>query len=56
MIEVGEWNESIIDVYYPYEVRFKERFALRNPRKLHHRQCMCEERGHGYSLECKIEF
>jgi hypothetical protein len=38
------------------ETRFEELFLLRNPRQLHHRQCMCEEQGHGHSGRCPIEF
>ncbi|MDH4358662.1 MAG: hypothetical protein OEV37_01775 [Candidatus Berkelbacteria bacterium] len=39
-----------------YEVRYLERFNLRNPRKLYRRQCMCEEPGHNHEGRCKIEF
>ena len=39
-----------------YEVRLKERLALRYPRKLYHRQCMCEEIGHDHNGKCKNEF
>ncbi len=38
------------------EARFKELFNLRNPRKLYHRQCMCEESGHDHEGRCKNEF
>ncbi|MCX6809234.1 MAG: hypothetical protein NTZ65_00540 [Candidatus Berkelbacteria bacterium] len=39
-----------------FNVRFKERFEMRNPRKLYHRQCMCEETGHGHDGKCPNEF
>jgi hypothetical protein len=39
-----------------YDVRYKERFALKNPRKLWHRECMCKESGHDHSGPCKNEF
>ena len=38
------------------DVRYKELFRLRNPRKLYHRQCMCGETGHGHSGKCPVEF
>ena len=37
------------------ETRYRELFNLRNPRKLYHRQCMCEESGHGHEGRCKNE-
>ncbi len=39
-----------------YNVRFMDRFRTRNPKKLHHRQCMCEESGHDHEGRCKNEF
>ncbi|MDH4358375.1 MAG: hypothetical protein OEV37_00285 [Candidatus Berkelbacteria bacterium] len=39
-----------------WEERFKGLFSLRNPRKLWHRQCMCEETDHDHSGPCKNEF
>ena len=39
-----------------YDIRLKERFALRNPRKLYHRECMCEEQGHDHYGRCSNEF
>ncbi|MBU0648195.1 hypothetical protein KJ855_03365 [Patescibacteria group bacterium] len=36
--------------------RFADRIALRNPRELWHRQCMCEESGHGHEGRCEEEF
>ena len=39
-----------------YEVRFQERFNMRNPRKLYHRQCMCKEKDHNHEGKCKVEF
>jgi len=39
-----------------YNIRHKERLTLRNPRKLYHRECMCEETGHDHDGRCKNEF
>jgi len=39
-----------------YEERFLERFKKMNPNELHHRQCMCEEEGHGHSGRCPNGF
>jgi len=39
-----------------YLERFNQLFSLRNPRKLYHRQCMCEETGHGHNGRCGVEF
>jgi hypothetical protein len=39
-----------------FNVRYLERFDLRNPRKLYHRQCMCEENDHGHEGRCPVEF
>ena len=39
-----------------YDVRMQERFNLRNPNILYHRQCMCEETGHNHEGQCKVEF
>ncbi|MDH4358661.1 MAG: hypothetical protein OEV37_01770 [Candidatus Berkelbacteria bacterium] len=38
------------------EIRYEELFKKRNPRKLHHRQCMCEESGHDHGGRCPVEF
>jgi len=48
-------NNIPIPVLHP-DVRFKKLFALRNPRVLYERQCMCEESGHGHEGRCKEEF
>ncbi|MDH4358697.1 MAG: hypothetical protein OEV37_01960 [Candidatus Berkelbacteria bacterium] len=39
-----------------YDVRYKERFKMRNPKVLHHRQCVCEEQGHEHEGRCENEF
>jgi len=39
-----------------FNVRFKERFDMRNPRKLYKRQCMCEETDHDHDGRCTNEF
>lgn len=39
-----------------YIERYKELFVKRNPRKLHKRQCMCEQLGHDHEGRCKVEF
>lgn len=39
-----------------FDVRHKDRLALRNPRKLYHRQCMCDESGHDHPGKCPNEF
>ena len=39
-----------------FDVRHNERFAMRNPRKLYHRECMCKESGHNHEGKCKVEF
>ncbi|MBU0647577.1 hypothetical protein KJ855_00180 [Patescibacteria group bacterium] len=36
--------------------RHEERFGLVNPYQLWHRQCMCEEVGHGHEGRCRVEF
>jgi hypothetical protein len=36
--------------------RYQERFNKRQPRKLCHRQCMCEETGHDHIDRCPNEF
>ncbi|MBI5621388.1 hypothetical protein HY933_00795 [Candidatus Falkowbacteria bacterium] len=36
--------------------RHLERIALRNPRRLYHRQCMCEQSGHQHTGKCAVEF
>ena len=38
------------------DVRHREQQKLRNPRKLYHRECMCEETGHDHEGHCKNEF
>jgi len=37
------------------KVRYEERFALRDPLKLYHRQCLCEEADHGHEGRCESE-
>jgi hypothetical protein len=49
-------NNKIALPRYHYTVRFDERLKYQNPRKLYHRQCMCEEQGHGHEGRCKNEF
>ncbi len=39
-----------------FECRHKERISKRNPRKLWHRQCMCEKENHGHEKNCQNEF
>jgi hypothetical protein len=39
-----------------YSERYKELFALRNPRVLYKRRCDCEEPGHGHEGRCTNEF
>lgn len=39
-----------------YDVRYKERFEMRNPKALTHCQCMCEDVSHGHEGRCKNEF
>ena len=38
------------------ECRYKKRFAIRSPRKLWHRSCMCEKKNHDHAEKCKTEF
>jgi len=38
------------------ECRHKKRFAIRLPRRLWHRSCMCEKGNHGHDGKCKTEF
>lgn len=38
------------------DCRFYERIALRNPRRLWHRQCVCSLGGHDHAGQCKNEF
>jgi len=38
------------------ECRHKRRFALRPPRKLWYRKCMCEKENHDHGEKCEIEF
>ncbi|MEI6581113.1 MAG: hypothetical protein WCO07_03010 [bacterium] len=38
------------------ECRYKKRFAIRLPRKLWDRTCMCEKSNHSHSGKCEIEF
>jgi len=44
-----------IPTQYP-EARYLELFSHRNPRKLHKRQCMCEQSGHDHEDRCPVEF
>jgi len=40
-----------------FPCRRQDRFSLRNPRKLWHRQCMCDKNGHFHGKsKCEIEF
>jgi hypothetical protein len=39
-----------------FHCRRQDRMALRNPRKLWHRQCMCDKPNHGHEGKCKNEF
>jgi hypothetical protein len=39
-----------------FNCRHKERISLRHPRKLYHRQCLCEQTGHNHSGRCGVEF
>ncbi len=36
--------------------RYKRRFDLRPPRRLWHRQCMCDRKDHGHAGKCDNEF
>jgi DNA-directed RNA polymerase subunit RPC12/RpoP len=38
------------------DCRYKRRFAMRPPRKLWHRDCMCESSGHEHTGRCQNEF
>ncbi|MFH1855000.1 MAG: hypothetical protein ABH810_01155 [bacterium] len=38
------------------DVRYRERLNMFNKMNLYHRQCMCEEEGHGHNGQCKVEF
>ena len=38
------------------ECRHKRRFALRSPRKLWKRVCMCDKENHDHNGKCKVEF
>ena len=38
------------------ECRYKKRFAIRLPRRLWHRACMCKKDGHEHIGKCKNEF
>ncbi|MBI5621501.1 hypothetical protein HY933_01375 [Candidatus Falkowbacteria bacterium] len=38
------------------DCRYLERMSLKNPNRLHHRQCMCEQAGHGHAGRCPVEF
>ncbi|MEI8175111.1 MAG: hypothetical protein WCG28_04135, partial [bacterium] len=38
------------------ECRYKKRFAIRSPRKLWHKVCMCEKNNHDHNGKCKTEF
>ena len=48
-------NNIQIPTIHPEE-RQKARFAQNNPLKLWHRECDCEEIGHGHDEKCKNEF
>lgn len=39
-----------------FDCRHMARMHMRNPRKLWHRQCMCESTGHDHSARCTTEF
>lgn len=39
-----------------FDIRYKERFGLRNPRALYERGCMCEESDHGHIGRCDAKF
>ncbi|OQA52058.1 MAG: hypothetical protein BWY43_00665 [candidate division WS2 bacterium ADurb.Bin280] len=39
-----------------YLVRMKDRLNMINKDNLYHRQCMCEEQGHGHEGRCQNEF
>ena len=39
-----------------YDARYKVRWSYKNPQALYHRQCMCEESGHGHEGRCPNEF
>lgn len=36
--------------------RYEIMMSLRNPRKLYHRTCMCEQSEHGHDTKCPVEF
>ncbi|MBI5621498.1 hypothetical protein HY933_01360 [Candidatus Falkowbacteria bacterium] len=38
------------------DCRHYQRLSLRNPRKLWHRQCMCEQSDHNHAGKCLVEF
>ena len=38
------------------DCRYKRRFAIRPPRTLWHRECMCEQDGHDHAGKCPNEF
>ena len=38
------------------ECRYKKRFAIRLPRKLWYRECMCNKENHGHEGKCSAEF
>jgi len=38
------------------DCRYNNRIALRPPRKLYHRQCMCDKSNHGHAGKCQNEF
>ena len=39
-----------------FECRHQDRMKKRNPRKLWHRQCMCDKSNHGHADKCTNEF
>ncbi len=50
-------NENIPIPHFCYKCRYKKRIALRLPRKLWHRSCMCDKIGHFHGDDkCNVEF
>jgi hypothetical protein len=47
-------NLPLPDKCFP--CRRQDRFVMRNPRKLWHRQCMCDKTKHGHDDKCPNEF
>ncbi len=48
-------RENIPVPRFCYGCRYKERMALRLPRKLWHRSCMCDKESHGHGGKCPNE-